>query len=328
MQISYNGKTIETKHYIEITEEERSRLHDIFYTKPPFSDVEKNIKRLAGSGVRTTDITKYYFKDLLAKTQVSTARWTVEDVFNSKELLGIFKEKITTNDKVFPPTRPEEENIEAAIRLGGKSYAQMPAQFPYKNALEVVKKYNINNNFYDFSCGWGGRLLAALHENINYFGTDPNYILVERLNQLASDWKKVIKTNTSIIDIRSQGSEFFIPEWEDQIGLALSSPPYYNLEDYKIGEQSYAEGRTYEMWLNQYMNPTINNIHSYLITNGILAFNIKDLSDYPLTKDCRDIIESCGFRLIDTMFVDHRQRIRRNGEYYDNSECIYIYQKI
>ena len=39
MKITYNGKTIETKHIMEVSEEERIQLQKECYAKPPFQEV-------------------------------------------------------------------------------------------------------------------------------------------------------------------------------------------------------------------------------------------------------------------------------------------------
>jgi len=170
----------------------------------------------------------------MAKVHLKSAKWTVEDVFNSKELLGIFKAKTLMNTRVFDSTSLAV-NIETAIRLGGHNIASLPPNFPMKIARNIVKKYNINNNWYDFSCGWGVRLICAMTSGINYYGTDPNYLLTERLEQLTHDYSENVGLNASV-DIKTQGSEIFIPEWENKMGLAFSSPPYFDLEDYVIGK--------------------------------------------------------------------------------------------
>ena len=56
-----------------------------------------------------------------------------------------------------------------------------PSNFPIKTVDYIINKYNINDKYYDFSCGWGVRLLSSFRNNISYYGTDPNNILVQRL---------------------------------------------------------------------------------------------------------------------------------------------------
>lgn len=269
-------------------------------------------------------ITRYYFRDIMAKVHLKNAKWTVEDVFESNALLGIFKAKTLTNTRVFDSNNLST-NIDTAIRLGGHNIASLPPNFPMKIARNIVKKYNTNNNWYDFSCGWGVRLLCALSENVNYFGTDPNYMLTERLEQLTNDYQTNIAT-TSIVDIRTQGSEIFIPEWENKIGLAFSSPPYFDLEDYVIGKQSYTPDVSYQQWKDNYFIPTLKNIYSYLTNNGILALNIKNGKTYKLADDTKQLAELCGFQLIDIELLTNNQRITSSGP-INNAENIFIFKK-
>ena len=76
------------------------------------------------------------------------------------------------------------KNIKTVLRLSPSGTAAKVSNFPYKTMLDVFEKYNTNNNYYDFSCGWGIRLLSALANSINYFGTDPNNELVPKLKEI------------------------------------------------------------------------------------------------------------------------------------------------
>lgn len=269
-------------------------------------------------------VTRYYFRDIMAKVKLKNAKWTVEDVFECNDLLGIFKAKTLTNTRVFDS--PDlATNIDTAIRLGGHNIASLPPNFPMKIARNIVQKYNINGNWYDFSCGWGVRLLCALSEQVNYFGTDPNYLLTERLMQLTNDYRQNIGISTKV-DIRTQGSEIFIPEWENTIGLAFSSPPYFDLEDYIIGNQSYNPEISYIQWKENYLLPTLKNINTYLIPNGILAFNIKNGKTYKLADDTKQLADEAGFQLVDIELLTNNQRITSSGP-INNSENIFIFKK-
>ena len=326
-EINFNGKTLKTDLWVEVSEEERKQLKEEYFRLPDKGEVIAQMKKIATGGVMNDKITRYYFKKLMAKTQVETAKWTVEDVFNNTDLLGVFKAKTFNNKKVFPDDVPLVKNIEVAIQLGGKTYAKIPTQFPMRAADTVLEKYNINNNFYDFSCGWGIRLMSALKHNINYFGTDPNIELCKKLDELTTDWLENIKTNSEVI-IYPYGSEVFIPEWKNTIGLAFSSPPYFSLEDYKIGKQSYRPGMKYEEWVDNYVKPTINNIYKYLIKDGILAVNIKD-TKYPIVSTFKEYIESKGFTYVEAIPLKNIKRQKSTGELINTTdEQIYIYQKL
>ena len=323
--ITYKDKTVVTKNWVPITDEELELYRNEYFKKPTLDVVQRQMKKITTDGVMIDKITRYYFRELMAQTQLSTAKWTVEDVFNNKELCGMFKAKVLNSPKVFKTTDSMGYSIERAIALGGKGYAKVPTQFPFKAVNYILSHYNTNGKMYDFSCGWGSRLLGALKYNIDYYGTDPNYKLCEKLNELSNDYKQIIK-RTNIIDIRSQGSEIFIPEWENTIGLAFSSPPYFSLEDYKYGNQSWHSGITYNDWLNNYLYPTLDNIMKYLIKDGILAINIKD-TNVPIATNVNNYLQQ-KLVYIDTIPLENIKRLKSTGGLTNTTdEGIYIYQK-
>lgn len=325
--ISYKGQTLETKHFCEISDSDFENIKNTYYSKPNFNNVVKEFKNLYNGGTKHSDITKYYVKDLMAKTRIYYNKWSIEDVFECKDLVSFFVSKTLENKKIFPDTDSVSKKIETAIRLGGKGVASKPANFPIKTVDEILSKYNVNNYWYDYSCGWGDRLLGALKNKVNYFGTDPNYLLVERLKNMANDYKKANNLDRGIVQIVDCGSETFIPEWENKIGLAFSSPPYFYLEDYKIGKQSYTPGTTYEDWKEKYLRPTIKNINKYLINNGNFLININNFLDYDLVSDTRKIAEGEGFVWIENYQLDNIKRCKSLGGFNDNSEKIMVFQK-
>lgn len=323
--IEYNGKSIKTKNWEPVTDEELAKYRNEYYARPDKSLVLKQMQKINTDGVMMDKITRYYFRDLMAQTLHGQAKWTVDEVLNSVSLCGIFKAKVNNSPRVFDPEKPMGYNIERAIALGGKGYAKVPTQFPVKAADAVYELYNVNNKVYDFSCGWGARLVSALKHKLEYYGTDPNYILCERLEALAQDWATATKY-TPITDIRAHGSEIFVPEWENTFGLAFSSPPYFSLEDYKIGQQSYAPGITIDEWTKNYVIPTIKNIHQYLISDGILAINIKD-TEYPLVQIFSDAIEQNNFQFIEKIELKNIKRLKSTGGLTDTTdEGIYIFK--
>jgi hypothetical protein len=260
-------------------------------------------------------------------------KWSINEIMKNKEALSIFVDKIKKNDKVFT-SNSVVENLDTVFRLGGKGIATKVAQFPVKTVDFILEKYNVNNNWYDYSCGWGGRLAGALKNKVNYYGTDPNYLLCDKLVEFANKYKETQMKGfmPTATHIYCQGSEKYIPELENKIGLAFSSPPYFLLEDYRIGEQSYKQGKTtYDMWINDYLLPTFQNIHKYLIQNGFFIVNIKDFDKFELEKDTIITAERSGFYLFakETLNNNKRNASIGGGEFcvVDNDETIYVFAK-
>ena len=326
MIISYKGETLETNHWCELSDETFKELKDAYYSKPTIEEVQKEMRAIARGGSKNSHITNYYVKDLMAKTKLYHSKWSIEDVFECKDLLSYFVERCSHNEKVFPKTNSLIKNVETCLRLGGKGVALKPSNFPIKTVDYILAKYNKNNCWYDFSCGWGARLTGSLKNDVNYFGTDPNYLLTSRLGDLAKMWRVAVG-NKPYTEIRTQGSELFVPEWEGKMGLAFSSPPYFCLEDYKIGKQSWNENVNYDMWLSGYMTDTIKNIHRYLISDGVFAINVNNFANYNLVGDIKKIALDNGFEYVTTEVLDNIKRTNSNSGFNDNSEGIMIFKK-
>lgn len=327
MTIEYLGKTLVTDHNLPMSDELYQQVKQDFFAKPTLDLVHKQMKKVSKDGVMHNHITRYFFRDIMAKTKLWHSKWSVEEMFENKTIIEYFYWKINDNRTMFPITKTDSNNIERAIALGGKGIGTFPSDFPMKTIDAILTNYNINGNYYDFSCGWGVRLMSAFKNKVNYFGTDPNYLLTERLNQMSSMWKEVVPSVKTTVDIRTQGSEIFVPEWENTIGLAFSSPPYFNLEDYGIGEQSYKPGVSYEDWKNNYLIPTIQNIYKYLISDGLMIINIKNFKSYDLEGDVIKIAEANGFKLAGAEVLENIKRINCKQKLNNNDENCYIFIK-
>jgi len=238
----------------------------------------------------------------------------------------VFNYACSQNDEVFLPEMTKLQKIMKAVDLGGAGVAKKPTNFDLGQTIEIIKKYNINGNYYDPSCGWGVRLVGSLCCGVNYFGTDPNYELVDRLNQIAKLFQEVDMFSPSC-DIRSIGSEIFVPEWENKIGFIMTSPPYFFLEDYGIGEQSTKLYPQYDDWLKKYYLPTFQNCYKYAIKGASMLINIKDYAKYDLEEQTKILAKMAGWRFVGTEKFDNIQRINVNGELNDSSENIYVFKK-
>lgn len=168
-----------------------------------------------------------------------------------------------------------------------------------RRALELVTGENVQNfkplhartiveylcptiwgNVYDYSAGYGGRLLGITTSkmNFNYFGLDPNTETVGYLNYLNYLIGEAIGNKGTIIQNVSEEWEPGIPGGVD---LAFSSPPYFNLEKY-CDEPTQCMNRytTLDEWFDGYAAPTMRNIYKALNTDGVFATNIADYKSY------------------------------------------------
>ena len=197
--IEFNGKTFETKFYKEISEEEFEKIRAQHYAKPDFNAVAKQFIAIKNGKCTNGLITKYYVKDLMEKTKKRKSKFSMEEVFSSRELIGFLLGKSLSNPKVY--NSPDTvKNLETVCRIGGSGCVWASASnFPMEAVDMLIEKYNRNGIVYDFSCGWGSRMLGVIRNGVEYCGTDPNYLLVDRLKQMSSDYAEVTGENRACV---------------------------------------------------------------------------------------------------------------------------------
>ena len=149
---------------------------------------------------------------------------------------------------------------------------------------------------------------------------------IDKLNEYAADYTHITGSKSKV-DIRCLGSQNYVEDWLGKIGVAFSSPPYFNLEDYCIGDQSYKPGMTYNDWLENYLRPTIKNIKLYLVWGGYFIINIKNTKKYPMATDAQRIAAEEGFTLVATEPVVNIKRINCKTTLNDNDELCYVFQE-
>ena len=332
--ITHMGKTFKTSHFQEdLTSEECNKIRKEFYTKPSTDNLDKQIQSLRDGKVKIHHIYHYYFYDIMADCRTKSGMsanyqsWSINEFMQCDDLIRFAIAKIRKFPKVYFTTYSDAKNIKTVFRLSPSGTAAKLSNFPYKTVKGVLEDYNVNDNYYDFSCGWGVRLCASMASDVNYFGTDPNKTLVKSLDQLVDRFKSVTDTSSKV-DIRPIGSEVFVPEWENKMGLAFSSPPYFDLEEYSRSDtegQSIENYPNYSDWLEKYFRATMKNIKKYLIEDGHFLMNIKDIKNHALYEDCKSIIESEGFTLAHELDLKNINRVFLKQNDLDTDEKIMVF---
>ena len=329
--VEHKGKIANTNNYMNLTSDECEQIRTEYYKKPNIALVKRELHEIYTG--RTTDIpliTKYYLKDLMAKVRIHHSKWSIEECLENDDIIRFLMGKTIGNKDIYSDRDDLITKFETVLRLGSKGITAKPSNFPIKECKRILKEYNVNDNYYDFSCGWSARMLSSMSTGLNYFGTDPNYLLTERINEMYDILKDMFPTLPTS-DIRTQGSQVFVPEWENKIGLAFSSPPYFMLEDYRVGEQSCNEDTNYQDWLDGYLTGTLTNIHKYLIFEGNLLVNIKGYKNFDLVCDTIKTAESVGFEYKGTTSLSNISRPlskSRKGELLDTDEDVMLFRKI
>ena len=219
-----------------------------------------------------------------------------------------------------------------------------------RRALELVTGENIQNfkaqnaraiaeyccpvlwgRVYDYSCGYGGRLLGVTSSNLQleYVGVDPNTETVKNLN-LLNDF--IEQAGGRRGEIHQDVSENFVPE---NIDCAFSSPPYFNLEKYSDEPtQCMNQFNSLDDWFEGYVAPTMRNIHTGLNADGVFATNIADYKtpkeEFKVVDRWIETAEKLGFRHTETvkMMLNTRPGVG-NGKQdgVEKFEGVYIFTK-
>lgn len=133
---------------------------------------------------------------------------------------------------------------------------------------------------YDFSSGWGDRLIAALASSSVecYIGNDPNKKVHDIYKHILSTLGKQGKR----LNFYKNNAENFIPK--ETYDFVFTSPPYFNVEMYQKGErdetkQSWKKYPFFDSWFKEFLCKSIENAWINLKKGGILAIHLADFDN-------------------------------------------------
>lgn len=184
-----------------------------------------------------------------------------------------------------------------------------------------------NGIIYDYSAGFGGRLLGALSSknNYKYIAVEPNSDTYYNLLQLGKIIENVTNRENSF-EIYQECSQNFLPK--EKVDFAFSCPPFFDLERYSNqSTQSIIKYPKYKDWLEQYVKPTVKNCYAALKDKGIFAVDLMNYtkrgSKVYLIEDWMKICLQEGFYLKYICNNNTRNRKKEN----DDKEKILIFTK-
>jgi 16S rRNA G966 N2-methylase RsmD len=154
----------------------------------------------------------------------------------------------------------------------------------------------------DVCTGWGGRMLGSVSvDNVSYTGIEPYSKTFQGLEKI----KKDLNFTDSQVTLYNDTAENVLPTLERKYDLALTSPPYFNLELYTDeATQSHHYG-TYEMWIKKFLRPVIEGVLSKLVEGGKSCWSVKNFktdSKYNLYDDVVKIHQENGWTQEETEF--------------------------
>lgn len=300
-------------------------LHkDEIFKKYSTDELIKDIQSYQNGKGKLNKVLNHFFEECIYNCRGSKYNLTPMQALKDDKIIRKIIDY--TNSKPNFYTGNEISNIKSFFR-NGTNYARKVANFCPRNARNIYFKYHDINgdkiNCLDTSMGFGSRMSAVLLSGHNYCGFDPNPELFSQLKK----YKTFLKENGIISEkqkcgLYKCGSEIFKPELTNLFDVAFTSPPYFNLEIY--GRENGASTKSlnnYDLWIENFVKPTIDNIYKYLKLGGYAMINIKNLNSKgkePLFDDWFKIfLEHKGFEFVEIFEMNHQSK-KHYTEYYNS----------
>jgi hypothetical protein len=193
----------------------------------------------------------------------------------------------------------------------------------------------------DVCAGWGGRMIGAKSVElspastckVHYTGIDPCEKTHGALRAIRDE---LGLTNVTLIH---KPAEVALRDLDPSVtyDIALTSPPYYNLEIYSDEPtQSIATKDGYQTWLNEFLNPVIAGVIRLGVKYSCWSVkNFKTDKKYDLLDDVIRIHGEHGWRLLDGV-VFTMANSRRPGQKAPSEdvapkkteECTYVFVRV
>ena len=238
----------------------------------------------------------------------------------------------------------KEDSLNRAVRVNRRSHntpyiSEIVRQLSFTSGSSKVTIYRPlltkriveyfgAKNVLDVCVGWGGRMLGSLCvEGNSYTGIEPCKKTYEGLIKIK---EKLNLKNCEIINGKAEDVE--LKEYYD---LAITSPPYYNLEIYSEEESQSHNYGSYENWLSRFLKPTIEKVLERLKEKGISAWSVKNIKTdkkYNIYDDVVRIHKENGWKKDEIEFfvgnpIRPGKNVDSNGNVNTGQEITYIFSR-
>jgi hypothetical protein len=185
----------------------------------------------------------------------------------------------------------------------------------YFNSIQIFRPLIAKGIYAKFSpkcvldptMGWGGRLVGACALNVpHYIGIDLNRNLIEPYEAMT---KFLSNHSTTKIEL-FWGDCLTFDYSKIEYDMVLTSPPYYNIENY-----SFQERRTKQEWNENFYKPLVLNTYQYLREGGDFCLNVNEEIYHYILSFFREPEEK----------IEYPKSNRNNGS---KKEYIYIWKKL
>lgn len=171
---------------------------------------------------------------------------------------------------------------------------KLPLDFPAELARDLIREFAAGGDVLDPCHGWGGRLVGALLAGArSYTGVDPSPDAHRGVERIKEAYLPYCQNATHRVELIEKPYEDCAFEAES-FDLALTSPPYFDVETYSGENTSSRRYSQYPLWVEKFYRPLIENTYKFLRPGGVFALQVGG-QRYPLIKNGTEIAKAVGF---------------------------------
>jgi hypothetical protein len=250
------------------------------YQKLVDTNMDLNTDTLFNNSSLATDICKYFCKSFYSVTEVGKPNMI--EIFNDDvklkkviwNRLGLDWLEDDTKKGVFRPGVNEAFNLSFRMIIQGMRSMRLvnsTSIFKPNIAKYMCQKYSEpGDTVYDYSAGYGGRLLGAVSCGRKYIAIDPT--TAKEVNDMIN------YLGLKDCQVFDNVSENFKLD-ENSIGFSYSSPPYGSIEETKeqfSRSDRDASNKDANYFYDVYWKQTLENVKYMLKPNKYFGLNITD----------------------------------------------------
>lgn len=217
---------------------------------------------------------------------------------NIIDLLTLISEKSEFSERIRFSLN-EKPSLEKLVTVAGvpmKGF-KAPLDFPVELALELYNEYGKNGKVLDPCHGWGGRYLGfALSNCIFYQGCDPSDLTSQGLLNIHQDLKEYHNKEANFLCLPYEKCELE----DDYFDFAMTSPPYFDREEYIGGDQAHLIYKTYEDFIDGFYTELFKKTYKALKSNSYFIIQVGN-QKYDLDKQALKIASETGFSHVKTL---------------------------
>lgn len=225
-------------------------------------------------------------------------------------------------------TTTKDGRLNAIFGKGGYPIcgARAPMDFPSALCKSLIEEFAPKGcSVLDPCHGWGGRLVGALLAGVKkYTGVDPREPTSRGVEKIKEAFMPYTQTQeVTIVRKCFEETDFKHASFD----FAITSPPYFDVEQYLGEEQSHKRYSNFELWCEKFYRPLIEKTYAYLKKGGVFCLQVGSQS-YPLHNKALDYANACGFTVVETRPFGGATTSPLHGNEADNdNEVIIILRK-